>query len=443
MKTIKIIQMKKEKFKFSKSKNKEVEGMFEGGNVTQDAGLLIAKEIDKNFGFTNFIADKIEDSRNKSYIVHEIKDMLKQRVYGLIGGYEDLNDHILIRKDAHFQTLVGQDKELASSATLSRFENSMNKKDISNLFFGMIENFVARIEGEPEKIVLDFDPTDCLIYGKQEERSYHGYYKDYCFLPLHVFSGDELVTTLLRPSNIDGAKYAGAILRIIVSKIRERWPNMRVIFRGDCAFARKHIFHWCENNNVEYIVGIGANKVLQGKVKEKEEELLSKQKESECDQKGYMSFEYKAGSWKEKRRIIAKVEASARGINRRFLVTNNLDSPPKEVYENEYCPRGDMENKIKQLKLDLKADRLSCHSFLANQFRNFLAGLAYVILTAVRKKLLQGTELANAYCGRIMLKLFKIGAVIIEKKTKIRYLFSSNFPFKELFVCAMKRLVPE
>ena len=434
--------MTKEKFQFSKSKNKEVEGIFAGGNVTQDAGLLIAKEIDKNLGLIKFVADKVEDRRNKNYITHDIEDMLKQRVYGLIAGYEDLNDHILIRKDTHFQTLVGQDKELASSATLSRFENSMTKKDINNLFLGMIESFVSRIEEEPEKIVLDFDPTDCTIYGKQEERSYHGYYKDYCFLPLHVFSGDELVTTLLRPSNIDGAKYAGAILKIIVSKIRERWPNIRVIFRGDCAFARKHIFHWCENNEVEYIVGIGGNNVLQSKVKDKEEELISKQKELGYEQKEYMSFKYQAGSWKKERRIIAKIEASDHGLSRRFLVTNNTCNSAKEAYENQYCPRGDMENKIKQLKLDLKADRLSCHSFLANQFRNFLAGLAYIIVTTVKKKLLQGTELANAYCRSITLKLFKIGAVIIEKKTKITYLFSSNFPFKELFACVMKKLAP-
>lgn len=434
--------MTKEKFQFSKSKNKEVEGIFAGGNVTQDAGLLIAKEIDKNLGLIKFVADKVEDRRNKNYITHDIEDMLKQRVYGLIAGYEDLNDHILIRKDTHFQTLVGQDKELASSATLSRFENSMTKKDINNLFLGMIESFVSRIEEEPEKIVLDFDPTDCTIYGKQEERSYHGYYKDYCFLPLHVFSGDELVTTLLRPSNIDGAKYAGAILKIIVSKIRERWPNIRVIFRGDCAFARKHIFHWCENNEVEYIVGIGGNNVLQSKVKDKEEELISKEKELGCEQKEYMSFKYQAGSWKKERRIIAKIEASDHGLSRRFLVTNNTCNSAKEAYENQYCPRGDMENKIKQLKLDLKADRLSCHSFLANQFRNFLAGLAYIIVTAVKKKLLQGTELANAYCRSITLKLFKIGAVIIEKKTKITYLFSSNFAFKELFACVMKKLAP-
>jgi len=434
--------MSKEFFKFSKSKKKEVEGIFEGGNVTQDAGLLIAKEIDKNLGLTKFVADKVEDRRNKNYITHDIEDMLKQRVYGLIGGYEDLNDHILIRKDTHFQTLVGHDKELASSATLSRFENSMTKKDINNLFLGMIESFVSRIEEKPDKIVLDFDPTDCTIYGKQEGRSYHGYYKDYCFLPLHVFSGDELVTTLLRPSNIDGAKYVGAILKIIVSKIRERWPSIRVIFRGDCAFARKHIFHWCENNEVEYIVGIGGNKVLQSEVKDKEEELMTKQKELGCEQKEYMSFKYQADSWKKERRIIAKIEASEHGLSRRFLVTNNTCNSAKEAYENQYCPRGDMENKIKQLKLDLKADRLSCHSFLANQFRNFLAGLAYIIVTTVKKKLLQGTELANAYCRSITLKLFKIGAVIIEKKTKITYLFSSNFPFKELFAFVMKKLSP-
>mgnify|MGYP001255134671 CR=1 FL=1 len=178
------------------------------------------------------------------------------------------------------------------------------------------------------------------------------------------------------------------------------------------------------------------------KLKIRKEELITKQKELGCEQKEYMSFKYQAGSWKKERRIIAKIEASENGLSRRFLVTNNTCNSAKEAYENQYCPRGDMENKIKQLKLDLKADRLSCHSFLANQFRNFLAGLAYIIVTTVKKKLLQGTELANAYCRSITLKLFKLGAVIIEKKTKITYLFSNNFPFKELFACAMKKLAP-
>lgn len=434
--------MERKKFKFSRSKNKEVEGVFEGGNITQDGGLLIAKEVEDMLGLSKSAAAAIKDGRNKSYVTHALEDILKQRIYGLLGGYEDLNDHISIREDVHFQTLVGKDRELASNATLSRFENSITREDVMKLCLVLIENFIERTEKEPEKIVLDFDPTDCTIYGKQEGRFYHGYYKDYCFLPLHVFSGDELVTTLLRPSNIDGAKYAGAILKIIVAKIRDKWPKMRIIFRGDSAFARKHIFHWCENNDVEYIVGIGANKVLQSEVEERENALVSKQKESEDDQKEYISFYYKAASWKKERRIIAKLEASSRGINRRFLVTNNSFKAPEELYKQEYCPRGDMENKIKQMKLDLCADRLSCSKFLANQFRNFLAAFAYIVVTTVRKRLLAGTELANAYCGRIMLKLFKISAVIVEKKTKITYLFSSNFPFKELFASAMKKLNP-
>ena len=306
----------------------------------------------------------------------------------------------------------------------------------------MVEHFVSKIEESTKKIVLDFDPTDSLVYGKQEERHYHGYYRDYCFLPMHVFSGDDLVATWLRPSNIDGAKYAGAILKLIVNKIRQGFPDMQIVYRGDSAFARKYVLYWCENNNVEYVVGIPGNNVLKNKIENRLETLISNQKESGEEQKEFLEFMYKAESWNKERRVIAKIEVNNNGSNRRFLITNNDEKTPEEIYNNEYCPRGDMENKIKQLKLDLKGDKFSCHCFVANQFRNFITGLAYIIVNKIRKKLLSGTELGKAYCGRIMLKLFKIGAVIIEKKTKIIYLLSSQYPFKNIFINAMKKLVP-
>ena len=438
-----INNMTKNKITFSKSKKKKVEGLFKEINITQDGGLLIAKEIDKKYGFSKLVADTIKDKRNKHYIKHQTKEIIEQRVLGILGGYEDLNDHKEISKDDHFQTLIGKEERLASSSTLSRFENSISTNDIHKLLIKMIENFVDRHETRPNKIVLDFDPTDYLVHGEQEKRFYHGYYGGYCFLPMHVFSGDELVATLLKPSSGDGTKDTGAMLKLIVNRIRERWPDMRIVFRGDAGFARKHVLHWCENNKVEYVVGIGGNRVLQRRVEKEMKGMIFKQRESGVDQKRYLSLQYKAGTWKKERRVIAKLEASATGSNMRFLVTNNICDDAEDMYKNNYCPRGDMENKIKQLKLDLKGSRVSAHSFTANQYRNFISGIAYIILTTVRKKLLQGTELAKSYCSQIMLKLFKIGAIFIKRKTKITYLFSNNFPFKHLFCSAMEKLALE
>ena len=233
-----------------------------------------------------------------------------------------------------------------------------------------------------------------------------------------------------------------AILKLIVNKIRHRFPDMKIVYRGDSAFAREHVLYWCENNNVEYVVGMPGNNVLKNKIKNRLETLISNQKESGKEQKEFLEFMYKAESWNRERRIIAKIEVNNNGSNRRFLITNNDKKTPEEIYNNEYCPRGNMENKIKQLKLDLKGDKLSSHCFAANQFRNFITCLAYIIINEIRKKLLSGTELGKAYCGRIMLKLLKIGAVIIEKKTKIIYLLSSQYPFKDIFINAMKKLVP-
>jgi hypothetical protein len=359
---------------FSPLNSKKVIANFNGGAIGSDGGLLLLRETDKQIRLTKKISQVFSDHRHQSYIEHSIEHMLKQRVYAIAAGYEDVNDHDYLRNDLCFQTSVGREVALASSATLSRFENSINRKALVDISKALVEHFIDRHKTAPVELVLDFDPTDNRIYGHQERRHYHGYYQDYCYLPLHVFCGEHLLVSLLRSSDIDGAKYSGAILKLLVKRFREVWPEVKIVFRGDSGFARKRILHWCENNNVKYIIGIGANSRLQKLAESEEKQVETLYKISKEKQKTFSEFCYKAESWNNERRIIVKTEYNDKGPNTRFLVTNKTDIP-QDIYDNHYCPRGDMENNIKQLKLDLHSDRNSCHDFMANYFRILLSSI--------------------------------------------------------------------
>jgi len=365
--------------------------------------------------------------------------MLKQRVYAIAAGYEDVNDHDELRKDLCFQTAVGREVNLASSATLSRFENSIDRQSLVEMSKLIVEHFIARHNIPPKELILDFDPTDNEIYGHQKERHYHGYYKHHCFLPLHVFCGDHLLVSLLRPSNIDGAKYAGAILRVLVKRFRQAWPNVSIIFRGDCAFARKRILYWCEQNNVSYITGIPRNAILHKLTKpllDKAEKLYSETQEK---QRLFSELSYAAKTWKQKRRVIAKAEYHHNGANLRFIVTN-MEDQPQALYDEGYCPRGDMENGIKQLKLDMFSDRNSCTDFLANQFRLLLSSIAYILVSELKLTHLSETQFKNAYCRTIRLKLFKIGAIVLKNTRRIQLLLSSACPYQKEWCMAANSL---
>lgn len=427
---------------FSPLNRKKIEASFSGGAITSDGGLLLLREVDKKLGLTKQLAAAIKDARHPSYIEHTVEDMLKQRVYAIAAGYEDINDHDALNKDLCFQTVVGREVNLASSSTLSRFENSIGRQSLVDFSKALVEQFIQSTNTVPKKLVLDFDPTDHTLYGQQEKRHYHGYYKAHCFLPLQVFCGDHLLVSLLRPSNIDGPKYAGAILRLLVKRFRQVWPDVKILFRGDCAFARKRILHWCERNEVEYIAGMTGNSRLQTLGKSLMEKAQKQYEDSGNKQRFFDEFEYKARGWKCARRVIVKAEHHEKGSNFRCLITNKKGGSPQAIYEKSYCPRGDMENGIKQLKLDLYADRNSCHNFLANHFRLLLSSAAYVLLNELRGKHLQATSLANAYCGTLRLKLLKIGAIILKNTRRIQFLLSSQSPYQKEFIIAAQSLAP-
>lgn len=424
---------------FSPINRKKICGNFDGGCVTGDGGALLLREIDRKFQITQNLASAIIDKRNQSYIDHRVLDLFKQRVYALALGYADVNDHDQLRQDAAFQTAVGREVELASHSTISRFENSVTREDCFRINQGFVEHFIQKQKKPPGELILDFDPTDAQIYGHQQQRHYHGYYKEYCFLPLHIFCGDDLLVSYLRPCNIDGSKHSGAILKLLVTRFREVWPDVKIMFRGDSAFARKRILHWCEHNNVDYVVGIGGNAILKKEAKALCEQAENQYKETAEKQRLFSEVFYSAKSWRDKRRVIYKAEHHDNGDNLRFVVTN-LTNESSQVYNLHYCPRGEMENKIKQQKLDLSSDRMSCHEFMANQFRVLLSGVAYVLITALRQTALVGTKLAKAYCQTIRDKLFKVGAIFIKNTRRIRYYFATHHPYQEIFRQAMYRL---
>lgn len=425
---------------FSPLGRHQITGSFSGGSITSDAGLLLLREVDKRLKLTKRLSGCIVDQRDPRYIVHTVEEMLRQRIYAIAAGYEDVNDHDYLREDLSFQTVVNRSQELASSPTLSRLENAVTRHDCVSLAKEMVEQFIQNQKAIPKELTLDFDPTDYRIHGHQEKRHYHGYYESYCYLPLYVFCGDQLLVSYLRPSNEDGALHAGAILKLLVKRFREVWPNVKILFRGDCAFSRKRLLHWCERSRVDYVVGFAQNKRLLKQV-----EALAKTTEAAFEmtqekQRQFTDFDYAAESWNHPRRIISKVEHHEKGSNIRFLVTS-LEEAPQTIYDKLYCPRGDMENQIKQQKLDLFAQRVSCSDFIANQFRVLLSGFAYVLLSSLRTDGLSATALATSYCQTIRHKLFKIGAIVIKNTRRIQYLFSSYCPTQDIFRIATQRLV--
>jgi hypothetical protein len=303
----------------------------------------------------------------------------------------------------------------------------------------LIEQFIASHKTPPAKLYLDFDATDNPIHGNQAGKYFHGYYKNYCFLPLYVFCGKQLLVSYLRPSNQDAATHAWAILYLLVKRLRQAWPDVEIIFRGDSGFCRHKMFNWAEKNGVYYITGIAQNSKLNEALNP-----LMEEAQKQFDQKGekqrlFTSFMYAAGSWDHPRRIIGKAEYSEHGSNPRYIVTN-LPGDPKELYDDVYCARGEMENRIKEQQLSLFSGRTSCHDWWPNQFRLLLTSLAYVLVEGLREHALTATQFATATIETIRLKLFKIGAVITRNTRTIRLMLASSYPYQSAFQWACKQL---
>ena len=430
---------------FSRLKKQRIVADFEGGRLTSDGGALLLREVDRQLGLTASLAACVADPREPAKITHHLRTLLVQRIFGIALGYEDLNDHQTLRDDPLFAILAGQrpdpDQPLASPSTLCRFENSVTRESLARLSAVFVEQFIASYDRPPKEIVLDFDATDDLVHGRQEGRFFHGYYDCYCFLPLYVFCDDRLLCAYLRPSNIDAAKHSRAILKLLVERIRQDWPDTRIIFRGDSGFCRWKLLRWCERHDVGYVVGMACNKVLErlaAPFMQAAEEAFT---QAGHKQRNFHEVWYAAGTWDRQRRIIVKAERLEKGPNCRYVVTN-LTEAPQEIYDGRYTARGDMENRIKEQQLDLFADRTSCQGFIANQFRLLLASAAYLLIEHLRRVGLKGTELAKAQVGTIRLKLLKVAARVVTSVRRVILHFSSAYPYQALFRLLVARLAP-
>jgi len=437
-------------FEFEPVERRQVVAAFDGGQVTTDAGTLLLARTDRAIRLIDRFAGCFGDDRVAELVEHPLHVLVGQRVVGIALGYEDLLDHDQLRFDPVLAAAMGklearrEDCEaLAGKSTLNRLEHAPvgaptryhkighDGAAIERLF---VDLFIEAHEAAPEQIILDLDATDDPIHGEQEGRFFHGYYGGYCYLPLYIFCGRHLLTAKLRSSNIDAS--AGSLEEIIriVAQIRARWPQVRIVLRADSGFAREALMAWCEANGVDYLFGLARNVRLEAEVAAELEAAAADSQASGQAARCFKDFTWTTrDSWSRERRVVAKAEHTRQGSNPRFVVTSLMaaDYDARALYEDVYCARGEMENRIKEQQLDLFADRTSAKSLRANQLRLWFASMAYVLMEALRRIGLAGTQLANATCGTIRLKLLKIGALVKLSVRRVKLAMASAFPYQE------------
>ncbi len=426
-------------FEFPVTNRRRVQASFTGGDVSSDGGLVLLRQVDRRLQLTATLAKRLPDPRDTTKVIHPLVTLLRQRIYGLCQGYEDLNDHDRLRTDVALQTAVEQDDDLASASTLCRWENGADRHAAWQVHQWWVEQFIASHATPPTELVLDLDATDDPLHGKQEGAFFHGYYGQYCFLPLYVFCGERLLVAYLRPSNIDVARHAWAIVALLVKRLRQAWPTVKIVVRGDSGFCRWRLLRWCDRDDVHYIVGLAKNDRLLALAQSLIAQAATQHAQTQQKQRVFGAIAYAAHTWDRARRVIVKAEHTDQGRNPRFVVTN-LTGDAQTLYDELYCARGEMENRIKEQQLGLFADRTSCHGWWANQWRLLLSSLAYSLMEALRRIGLAGTELARAQCGTIRLKLLKIGAVLVRNTRRVRFLLAASYPHQELFATVVARL---
>ena len=438
---------------------RKVVAAFDGGALTSDAGALLLRHTDKAIGLFDRIAACFVDRRAPDCTVHDVRTLVAQRVVAIALGYEDVEDHDTLRHDPVLallsQSLTPKRSDcapLAGKSTLNRLEHapagaptryhriSHDREAIEGLF---VDLFLAAHDKPPRRIVLDLDATDDPLHGHQEGRFFHGYYGCYCYLPLYVFCGRHLLAAKLRRSNIDASAGAVAEVERIVSQIRTRWPKVRIVLRADSGFARDALMAWCETNRVDYVFGLARNRRLENTIAPALEEARLACRRSGEPARVFRDVLWSTkDSWSRRRRVIGKAEWTLKGPNPRFIVTSlkPKDWGARALYEDLYCARGNMENRIKECQLDLYADRTSARTMRANQLRLWFASFAYVLVCALRRLGLAHTSLANATCGTIRLKLLKIGAQIRVSVRRIKVAMASACPQAKEFALAHARI---
>jgi hypothetical protein len=437
-------------FVFHPQKRREIRAQFDGGAITSDGGGLLLREVEKRIGILRQFARCFTDYRNPDLIEHQVEQMVAQRVYGLALGYEDLNDHEELRNDPLLAVLVEKSdpgrQVLAGKSTLNRLEltkeTASRKERYKKIVLDhgavdrlLVEVFLQAHREEPKEIILDLDATDDPLHGKQEGYFFHGYYGHYCYLPLYIFCGEFLLGARLRSSNNDASSGSVEELQRIVAQIRSAWPQVRIVVRGDSGFCREELMAWCEAEGVDYLLGLAKNERLKAAIKKEMAEAQARYQETERAARLFKEFVYQTReSWSCARRVVAKAEHLEKGENPRFVVTSLSAEqwPAQALYEEHYCARGDMENRIKE-QLMLFSDRTSTHYLRSNQLCLYFSSIAYVLLQMLRRLGLKGTELAKAQCSTIRHKLLKIGALIRITVRKVWVSLAGGYPFVALF----------
>ena len=459
-----------EELRFEDLGRRKVVGKFDGGPMSSDAGALLLREADRMFDVIGRFAACFTDHRDPSRVEHTVEAMLRQRVYAICLGYEDVNDHDRLRDDPVLAMGVGcedvtgahrarerdQGHPLASSSTLNRLELGSKGGAASHRYKRIVADpekidtmladlFMDVTGEEPEHIVLDLDATDDAIHGQQEGRFFHGYYGHYCYLPLYIVSGKHVLAARLRPSNIDAS--AGTIeeLAPVIARIRARWPQVPIWIRADAGFCRDDIMAWCEAQGLHYIIGMPLNARLKRIVEEAMEQSQATCEASGQPSRRFRSFEYQTkDSWSCARRVIAKAEwlPGPRGYNARFVVTNFSEDAydARTLYEDLYCARGDMENRLKEQQLTLFADRTSTSMMESNQLRLYFSTVANTLMTIIKTFGLQGTAMAQAQCATIRVRLLKIAALVVVSVRRVRLLLPEAYPWQQLFARVLNNL---
>ena len=437
-------------FGFEACGKREIVARFDGGTISSDGGVLLLRQTDKRLNLLPRLAQCFLDGRNQNQVEHSMEEMLSQRIYGLALGYEDLNDHEQLRNDPLFGVVAGRaelETPLAGKSTLNRMElgTGINDRYKKITFWKdaidelMVKVFLESHDQVPEEIILDMDTTDLPLHGKQEGRFFHGYYDSYCYLPLYIFSGDQLLCARLREANHDASFGCLTEVERIVAQIRAAWPGVRMILRGDSGFCRNQVMSWCEEHGVDYVFGLARNQRLRRIIGPQMHEATEQWKQTGKPARVFTEFAYrtkktKKGGWERERRVAAKAEHIDGKENPRFVVTSLTSEQwaARALYEKLYCARGEMENRIKE-QFSLFADRVSSETMRANQMRVYLSAVAYVLMSGLRRLGLAGTELAQAQVSTIRTKLLKIGAQIRVTVRKVWISMASSYPWQGLY----------
>ena len=453
---------------FQAINGRSVVSSFDGGRITSDAGGLLLREIEHGQQFLHRFSKCFLDLRNAKFVEHSVQELVSQRIYGLCLGNEDLNDHDQLRADPLLALLCekrdlegkvrkrirDRGKALAGKSTLNRLETAgsvlSNRPRYKKIFAEtaeleefFVQTFLRTSKKAPRQIILDFDATDDPLHGKQEGRFFHGYYDCYCYLPLYVFCGDQLLWSQLRKADIDASDGALEVLQRIVKLIRHKWPLVKILIRADSGFCRDALMSWCEANGVKFLFGLAKNRRLLKRINRTMKKTRLDWASSGHAARRFIQFSYRTRkSWSRARRVVAKAEYLDKGENPRFVVTNlsPQEYEARVLYEKLYCARGEMENRIKEQQLYLFADRTSSATMAANQLRLWFSSLAYVILNELRGVGLRGTRMAQATCATIRLKLLKIGAHVKLSVRRVSFSMASGYPDQELFGAVLKNL---